>query len=71
MSNLPLDPLAATIHLRIEELRRDVAAERLSREAGRRRTRALPGRLATALRETLEAVTPSASARRGQPCPTC
>jgi hypothetical protein len=71
MRSLPLDPLAATIQLRIEELRRDVATERLGREAGRRRTRVLPGRLATALRETLESVSPFASARRGQPCPTC
>lgn len=31
MTTLPLDPLAATVHLRIEELRREAAAERAAR----------------------------------------
>ena len=66
-SGLPLDPMAATIHLRIEELRADTARHRLRREA-RERTGsrvAWPGAVVVALRESL------ARATAGRPAPVC
>ena len=72
MTTLPLDPLAATVHLRIEELRREAAAERAARSTRRRRTapRSFPGALVTALRESIARSAP-APARTGELCTTC
>lgn len=72
MTTLPLDPLAATVHLRIEELRREAAADGAARSARRRRTarRSLPGALVTLLRASIARSAP-APARSGELCTTC
>ena len=69
-ADLPLDPLAATIHLRIEELRADARAHR-ARRAGDARTRAglpWPSAVVAALRDTVARAT---AGRPRQVCPTC
>ena len=69
-ADLPLDPLAATIRLRIEELRADAQAHRAPR-ARDTRTRAglpWPSAVVAALRDTVARAT---AGRAGQVCPTC
>lgn len=73
MTALPLDPMAATIHLRIEELRADTTRHRLRREArearGNGRDRVTwPGAVVVALRESLARAT---AGRPGPVCTTC
>jgi len=76
--SIPSDPLAAAVHLRIEQLRRDADAYRLVREVRDARRRAVrpgsrlpasvwPAAVATALRESLSGApaAPSAEARAG------
>ena len=69
-AGLPLDPLAATIHLRIGELQADADARRLRREASSatRPGLAWPGSVVAALRETVARAT---ATRGGQACATC
>ena len=70
MTALPLDPMAATIHLRIEELRADTARHRLRREARERASDRVswPGAVVAALRDSLARVT---AGRPAQVCTTC
>ncbi|MGH8891980.1 MAG: hypothetical protein ACRDWY_01530 [Actinomycetes bacterium] len=78
MHILSSDPMAALVHLRIEELRREAAADALAstaRDAGPRRS-SWPASVASALRESFARATASrpptaTESRRGEPCPTC
>jgi hypothetical protein len=74
--SIPSDPVAAAVHLRIEQLRRDADAYRLVREVRDARRRAgvtrrpasvWPAAVATALRESLSGApaAPSAEVRAG------
>jgi hypothetical protein len=69
-AGLPLDPLAATIHLRIEELRTDADAHRAHRATGNgtRARLTWPSAVAAALRES---VTRATTGRSRQACATC
>lgn len=69
-AGLPLDPVAATINLRIEELRSDAATHRVRRAAGDGARAGLtwPSSVVAALRES---VTRAADGRSGQACATC
>ena len=70
--SIPSEPVAAAVHLRIEQLRRDADAYRLVRDArrragARRPASVWPAAVATALRESLSGapVAPSAEVRAG------
>jgi hypothetical protein len=62
MDSLPSDPLAALIRLRIEELRREAAADSRARAGRTRRTRqwSWPASVAAAMRETFARATSTA-----------
>jgi hypothetical protein len=67
-ADLPLDPLAATIHLRIEELRAEAHSARRARDARTRAGLPWPSAVVAALRDTVARAT---AGRPGQVCPTC
>jgi hypothetical protein len=54
MTTTPLDPLAATVHAHIEQLRREADADRLARNArDHRRAHTWPAGIAAALRDSV------------------
>jgi len=75
--SIPSQPLAAVVHLRIEQLRREADAYRLGREAlsarrgavapSRRPASAWPAAVATALRDSLTVAPGPRAARRSAP----
>lgn len=73
MRPLVMDPLAAIVNARLEDLAREAMAEGRAREA--RRARRRPDRRwpVSGLRRGFgrAASAPLPSARRGAPCPTC
>lgn len=67
-ADLPLEPLAATIHLRIEELRADARRARRARDTRTRADLPWPSAVVAALRDTVARAT---AGRPGRVCPTC
>jgi hypothetical protein len=79
MTTIPSDPMAALVHLHIEALRQEAAADRtasalraaLAAAHGRRRPGRWPAGVAVALRDSIVSAGSPRAARRGEPCPTC